>query len=120
MLGQGFVHAEWVDKYTIYIINRDGTGLQQLIEEAGPMHSIQRYRRTENEVLYTQEINGDFQIFKLDVNSRVRTQLTHVGMPRFGNFGGDWFDPAYALPVEPQPHLLTTTWAKLKIKQNTQ
>ena len=111
------VHAEWKDKITIYIINRNGTGLQQLIEEAGPYAQYPALSPDGNEVLYTQEINGDFQIFKLDLNSGIRTQLTHiVGW----NTGGDWFDPAYALPVEPQPQLLTTTWAKVKIKQNTQ
>ena len=105
------VHAEWKDKITIYIINRDGTGLQQLIEEAGPYAQYPALSPDGNEVLYTQEIKGNFQIFKLDLNSGIRTQLTHiVGW----NTGGDWFDPAYALPVEPQPHLLTTTWAKVK------
>lgn len=58
-------------------------------------------------------LNGTFQIFKLDVNSGVRTQLTHI-VGR--NFGGDWFDPAYALPVSPQPKLLTTTWGEMKKK----
>ena len=111
------VHAEWKDKITIYIINRDGTGLQQLIEEAGPYAQDPALSPDGNEVLYTQEINGDFQIFKLDLNTGVRTQLTHIAG---WNTGGDWFDPEYALPVEPQPHLLTTTWAKVKIKENTQ
>ncbi|MDE0467882.1 MAG: hypothetical protein OYL97_12580 [Candidatus Poribacteria bacterium] len=105
------VHAEWKDKITIYIVNRDGTGLQQLIEEAGPYAQYPALSPDGNEVLYTQEIKGNFQIFKLDLNSGIRTQLTHiVGW----NTGGDWFDPAYALPVEPQPDLLTTTWAKVK------
>ena len=68
-----------------------------------------------SEVLYTQEINGHYQIFKINVNSGVRTQLTHVEGPfRRTNSGGDWFDPAYALPVSPQPELLSTTWGKLK------
>ena len=108
------VHAEWKDKITIYIINRDGTGLQQLIEEAGPYAQDPALSPDGNEVLYTQEINGDFQIFKLDLNTGVRTQLTHiVGW----NTGGDWFDPAYALSVKPQPQLLTTTWAKVKKQQ---
>ena len=30
------------------------------------------------------------------------------------SFGGDWFDPAYALPVSPKPRLLTTPWRTLK------
>ena len=68
-----------------------------------------------SEVLYVQEINGQLQIFKIDVNSGFRTQLTHVGGPfRQANTGGDWFDPAYALPVSPQPDLLTTTWGEVK------
>ena len=35
---------------------------------------------------------------------------------RQANAGGDWFDPAYAyaLPVSPQPDLLTTTWGEMK------
>ncbi|RKU22501.1 hypothetical protein C6503_03905 [Candidatus Poribacteria bacterium] len=104
----------WLNKQTVYIINRDGTGLQQLVEEDGSEAWSPVLSPDGNEVLYTQMINDRPQIFKIDVNSGVQTQLTHVGMPRFGNFGGDWFDPAYALPVSPQPHLLTTTWGNVK------
>ena len=106
------VHEEWLDKLTIYIVNRDGTGLQQLVDEAGPYAQYPALSPNGDEVLYTQEINGDFQIFKLHLNSGVRAQLTHIDW----NTGGDWFDPAYALPVSPQPQLLTTTWAKVKKK----
>ena len=101
---------EWTDKRTIYIVNRDGTGLQQLVDEAGPMAQYPELSPNGQEVLYTQEIKERDQIFKVDVSSRVRTQLTHISW----NSGGDWFDPEYALSVEPQPHLLTTTWAKVK------
>ncbi len=101
---------EWFDTQTIYIVNRDGTGLQQLIDEAGPKAQYPELSPNGEEVLYTQEINGQFQIFKIDVNSKVQTQLTHIGW----NFGGDWFDPAYALPVSPQPQLLTTAWGEIK------
>ena len=104
----------WLNKRTVYIINRDGTGLQQLVDEAGPMAQHPELSPNGAEVLYTKVVKQRHQIFKVDVNSGVQTQLTNVGMPRFGNFGGDWFDPAYGLPVEPQPHLLTTTWAKVK------
>ena len=102
---------EWRNKETIYSINRDGTGLQQLVKEAGPYAIYPALSPNGNELLYTQEINGDFQIFKLDVNSGVRTQLTHNAS---WNTGGDWFDPAYALSVSPQPQLLTTTWGEVK------
>ena len=104
--------AEWKNKEAIYSINRDGTGLKQLIEEDGQAALSPAVSPNGNEVLYTQRVNGHFQIFKLDVNSGVRTQLTHIQR----NFGGDWFDPSYALPVSPQPHLLTTTWGDVKKK----
>ena len=102
---------EWRGKETIYSINRDGTGLKQLVEEDGSYAQYPALSPNGNELLYTQEINGDFQIFKLDLNSRIRTQLTHIASR---NTGGDWFDPAYALPVSPQPQLLTTTWGNVK------
>jgi Tol biopolymer transport system component len=105
------LHNEWIKNLTIYIINRDGTDLKQLVDEAGPRADYPVLSPNGKEVLYTQEINGFLQIFKLDVNSGIRTQLTHIG-PR--NLGGDWFDPAHALPVSPQPQLLTTIWGKMK------
>ena len=111
------LHNAWKDKQSIFIVNRDGTGLRQLVEEAGPDAATPVLSPDGEEVIYTQEINGRLQIFKIDVNSGLRTQLTHVRGPfRQANSGGDWFDPAYAyaLPVSPQPTLLTTTWGELK------
>ena len=111
------LHNAWQAKQTIYIVNRDGTGFRQLVDEAGPQAVDPVLSPNGAEVLYTQEINGQLQIFKLDVNSGLRTQLTHVGgIFRQANSGGDWFDPAYAyaLPVSPQPDLLTTTWGEMK------
>ncbi len=113
------LHNAWNDKHTVFIVNRDGTGLRQLVEEAGPQARVSALSPDGSEVLYTQEINGHYQIFKIDVNSGIRTQLTHVEGPfRRTNSGGDWFDPAYALPVSPQPALLTTTWGQQK-KENS-
>ena len=109
------LHNAWADKDTIFIVNRDGTGLQQLADEAGSAARLPVLSPNGAEVIYTQEINGQLQIFKIDVNSEVRTQLTHIRGPfRQVNSGGDWFDPAYALPVSPQPDLLTTTWGEQK------
>ena len=108
------VPDEWVDKQAIYIVNRDGTDLQQLVDEAGPSAEHPVLSPDGEDVLYTQEIKGRFQIFKVNVNSGIQTQLTHsVGLFQ-ANSGGNWFDPAYALPVAPQPQLLTTTWGELK------
>ena len=110
------LHNAWKDKQAVFIVNRDGTGLRQLVEEAGPDTQYPELSPDGAEVLYTQEINGRLQIFKIDINSRVRTQLTHGGIFYQANSGGDWFDPAYALPVSPQPDLLTTTWGEQKKK----
>ena len=104
----------WTDKETIYIVNRDGTGLQQLVNEAGPEATDPILSPNGDEVLYTQEIKGRLQIFKVDLNSGIRTQLTHLGGIFQANAGGDWFDPAFALPVSPQPQLLTTLWGEVK------
>ena len=108
------LHDAWMDKDTIFIVNPDGTGLRQLVEEAGPEALWPALSPDGSQVLYTQEINGHTQIFKLDIDTGVRTQLTHGGIFVAANYDGDWFDPAYALPVSPQPELLTTTWGELK------
>ena len=100
----------WINKLAIYIVNRDSTDLGQIVDEAGPKAMAPELSPDGEEVLYTQEINEDLQLFKVDVDSGIRTQLTHIDR----NFGGDWFDPAHSLPVAPQPHLLTTTWSTLK------
>ena len=101
----------WRNKETIYIVNRDGTDLQQLVDEAGAYAQYPASSPNGDNVLYTQQINDQFQIFKIDVNSGIRTQLTDVAGR---NLGGDWFDPAYALSVSPQPYLLTTIWGDVK------
>ncbi len=103
------LHRVWKDKQTIYIVNRDGTGLRQLVDEAGRHAQYPELSPDGSEVLYTQGFVAVF-IFKVDVNSGIRTQLTHTG----GDFGGDWFDPSVALPVSPQPTLLTTKWGEVK------
>ncbi len=103
------LHRVWKDKQAIFIVNRDGTGLRQLVEEAGRHAQYPELSPDGSEVLYTQGF-ATFYIFKVDVNSGIRTQLTRTG----GDSGGDWFDPRHALPVEPQPALLTTTWGEMK------
>ena len=108
------LHNAWKDKQTVFIVNRDGTGLRQLVEEAGTYTQYPELSPDGSEIIYTQEINQQLQIFKIDINSGVQTQLTHGGIVFQANAGGDWFDPAYALPVSPQPDLLTTTWGELK------
>ena len=98
---------------TIYIVNRDGTGLQQIIEEGNravePMWSPRG-----DALIYSQvDKNNMLQIFKVTLDGGEPVQLTN---PNFRHFVGDWFDPAFALPVAPQPQLLTTQWGEVKTK----
>ncbi|MYC75504.1 hypothetical protein F4X10_07040 [Candidatus Poribacteria bacterium] len=103
--------GKFVDTQTIYIINRDGTGLQQVIDETG-RESSPVWSPRGDELLYARYINGkQMQIFKVGLDGGEPVQLTD---PKFWHFTGDWFDPAYALPVSPQPQLLTTQWGEIK------
>ena len=96
---------------TIYIVNRDGTGLEQVIAE-GQAAGNPVWSPNGSELLYNAiDANRDLQIYKISLDTRVSVQLTDG--PSW-NYVGDWFDPAYALPVSPQPQLLTTVWGELK------
>ena len=98
---------------TIYIVNRDGTGLQQVIEE-GQAAISPVWSPNGNELLYNAiDANRDLQIYKISLGSGASVQLTDG---ESWSYLGDWFDPAYALPVSPQPQLLTTIWGRLKRK----
>jgi Tol biopolymer transport system component len=116
-LNQVLPHGELfnlVDKETIYIVNRDGTGLKRVVPEAGPKATYPAWSPSGDELIYTQEINNQDQLFKIDLVNRASEQLTHIarGFLR-SNEKGDWFDPV-TLSVSPQPQLLTTTWAEVK------
>ena len=96
---------------TVYIVNRDGTGLQQIIEE-GQAAGTSVWSPKGSELLYNAiDANNDLQIYKISLDTGVSVQLTDS---ESWSYLGDWFDPAYALPVSPQPQLLTTIWGELK------
>ena len=105
-----FFDDEW-DHGTIYVVNRDGSDLQQMVAKAGPRKGSPTWSPHGDEILYEQRVDGDKQIFKLHLSSRVITQLTDENY----NFNTDWFDPS-ALSVHPQPQLFITVWGKLKEK----
>ncbi len=100
----------------IYIVNRDGNGLRKIIEsgeDIGVSHPTWSPRGDELIYnIYNHQGRGSRQLFKATLDGGTPEQLTHRG----NNFRADWFDPAYALPVSPQPSLLTTTWGKLKTR----
>ncbi len=96
---------------TIYIVKRNGTGLQQIIEE-GKRAVEPVWSPRGDTLLYSQlDRNDTQQIFKVTVDGGEPVQLAD---PSFRNFVGDWFDPAFALPVAPQPQLATEIWGRLK------
>ncbi|MXY27303.1 hypothetical protein F4Y59_03950, partial [Candidatus Poribacteria bacterium] len=104
---------DFLETETIYIVNRDGTGVTQIIAEAGPRAILPVWSPRGDAMLYERYVDRkSFHIFKVSLESREIEQLTHIGW----NHLGDWFDPAYALPVSPQPQLLTTMWGKVKNK----
>ena len=109
------------DTETIYIINSDGTGLQQITSDNAPRENSPVWSPQGDALLYDKtDKNNRLQIFKITLGSDVSEQLTDTFIPKvFGNFfqansPGDWFDPAFALPVVPQPRLATTMWGRLK------
>lgn len=110
---------DFIETETVYTVNRDGTGLQQIVPEAGPRVTSPVWSPQGNELLYVQadDVQAadpiNLQIFKIGVDGGEPTQLTHIGL---GHHLGGWFDPAYALPVAPQSNLLTTVWGEMKQK----
>ena len=95
---------------SIYIANRDGSGLQRMVDGIFLMGGkVLAWAPSGDELVYSRTVENKSQIFKINVVTRGTTQLTHDG----SNYVGDWFDPS-ALPVSPQPQLLTTTWGEIK------
>ena len=107
------VPPEWLAQETIYIMNRDGTDVQQIVNEAGPKARNPVWAPLRNEIVYTQEIDEHLQLFKVDLESRMVTQLTHIGAAYQANALADWFDPI-TLDVSLQPQLLPIAWGKIK------
>lgn len=102
---------DFIEKETIYTVKRDGTDITQIIDEAGPKATAPVWSPNGDALLYRQVVPGrDSHIFKVNLEGGQPEQLTQIGR----NFLGDWFDPAYALSVSPQPQLLTSTWGEIK------
>ena len=103
--------VDFLETETIYTVNRDGMRLTQIVAEAKSRATDPVWSPRGDEVLYARWKHEAKQIFKIALNEGQSEQLTHIGT---WNDPGDWFDPAYALPVSPQPQLLTTIWGELK------
>jgi Tol biopolymer transport system component len=97
------------DEEAIYLMNRDGTEVKQVVEADGENPSDPTWVPSGDALVYQQQVGKDMQLFKVTLANGISEQLTHDG----SNTGADWFDPA-ALSVSPQPQLLTTMWSQLK------
>lgn len=99
------------DDMRVYIVNVDGTGLNQVVD-AGKFGQRQPTWSPRGDALLFSGVGrlAEIQLFKVALDRPNPKQLTDEGR----NFDADWFDPDYALPVSPQPHLLTTTWGEMK------
>ena len=102
---------EFVETETIYIVNPDGTDLQQIVPDGGLRAVNPTWSPRGDTLLYQKLAPGNkWKIFKIGLDGGQPVQLTEPGFHHLG----DWFDPEFALPVSPQPQLLTSTWGKLK------
>ena len=109
LLQWGGGDAAWKNE-TLYVVNRDGSGLRRLLNRAKARAVDPVWSPRDDEIAYRRS-EPVFQLFKFVVGGQISEQLTYEGMNR----GPDWFDPA-VLPVQPNVELLTTTWGKLKQK----
>ena len=99
-------------KASIWALNKDGTDLQKVVNRPGLGALAPVLSPDGKALVYTQRIENDAsQIFNTTLTNDLTEQLTDIGI---WNSARDWFDPAYALPVSPQPQLLTTTWGDVK------
>jgi hypothetical protein len=108
---------------TLYTLNSDGTGLKRITSDTAPRETLPVWSPQGDALLYNKtDKQNRLQIFKIALASGVSEQLTDTFIPKvFGEFfqansPGDWFDPVFALPVAPKPHLLTTMWGQVKQK----
>ena len=98
------------DEEALYLMNRDGMGVQLIVEADGANPSNPTWGPSGDALIYQRRVGEEVQLFKVTLADAISEQLTHVG----SNRDADWFDPAHALPVSPQPKLLSTTWAEMK------
>ena len=97
-------------KESIYVANRDGSGLRPIGEPAFDVFSP-AWSPDGDKIVYVEDAknNDERQIVVVDVETGAKKRLTRQGL----NITPAWFDPK-SLPVAPQSHLLTTIWGKIK------
>ena len=100
---------------SIYIMNDDGNEAERIVQPlAGFSTAHPDWSPDGNTLVYERYDlkSNNRHLYTVDLNGSEPERLTRKGI----NFFADWFDPAYALPIQPQPHLLTTVWGKIKVR----
>ena len=97
--------------FALYIVNRKGNGVPRKVDVDGKNFSP-AWSPDGDSLVYQEETDRGDQLFKVNLAGGRSEQLTDRGE----NYGADWFDPAFALPVSPQPDLLTTVWGRVKVR----
>lgn len=103
---------EW-SKASLFILNRDGTGLHQILKDETLVAIEPTWSPHGDALIYTDAVMRPdevfYQLFKTDMTDSKPVQLTDEG----DNYGADWFNPT-TLDVSPSEKLLTTVWGRIK------
>ena len=94
-------------KASLYIVNNDGTGLQQM--SGGLFAYNPSWSPQEDQLIYNDIGKSFFQLYKIDIKGGNPTQLTDER----NNSSPDWFNPN-AFAISPSVRSITTTWGQLK------
>ena len=97
---------------SIYILDHHTKKLEEIVKNTSKTPT---WSPDGKALLYRKTVGKHNLLFKIDLDSRIETPLARLNPfnSHGKNTGWDWFDPK-ALPVSPQPQLLTTIWAKVK------
>ena len=94
----------------IYVVNRDGTGLEQ-ITKPDPLRTLSiTWAPSGDELVYAKDTRDSIHLFKVSLKDQRPQQLTHEMI----NLEAIWFDPAAVVPVEPSASARITIWGKIK------
>ena len=100
----------------LFIADRNGREVKRILAPVGDDAVVEMnpvWSPDGSELIYEYGVLLDRELFKTDLQGGDPERLTQQGV----NKDADWFDPAFALPVQPQAELLTTLWGQLKQRE---
>ena len=94
----------------IYVINRDGTGLEEVVPPSTSRILSITWSPSGDELIYGKVMVNTAHLFKVSLQDRRIQQFTD----KLPSTEAIWFDPAAVVPVEPSASAFITTWSKIK------